>query len=112
MGPYKTSGNPRKDDSIQDNKHSNTYIENLEEPFHHVSFREDHITMWVDPTKSSLQGMKHLSIRSKCLHGANITSKGAMAEAMSTTHVPDEQFLKAYGTWADGGWGMIMTGTN
>lgn len=35
-----------------------------------------------------------------------------MAEAMSTTHVPDEQFLKAYGTWADGGWGMIMTGTN
>ncbi|KAM0154765.1 hypothetical protein ACHAQE_005508 [Botrytis cinerea] len=40
----------------------------------------------------------------------NRLCKGAMAEAMSTTHVPDEQFLKAYGTWADGGWGMIMTG--
>lgn len=35
-----------------------------------------------------------------------------MAEAMSTTHVPDESFLKAYGTWADGGWGMVMTGMN
>lgn len=33
-----------------------------------------------------------------------------MAEAMSTTHVPDERFLKAYGNWADGGWGMMLTG--
>ncbi|KAI9643496.1 hypothetical protein NHQ30_008115 [Ciborinia camelliae] len=40
----------------------------------------------------------------------NRLCKGAMAEAMSTTHVPDETFLKAYGTWADGGWGMILTG--
>ncbi|KAF7928933.1 uncharacterized protein EAE97_009775 [Botrytis byssoidea] len=40
----------------------------------------------------------------------NRLCKGAMAEAMSTTHVPDESFLKAYGTWADGGWGMVMTG--
>lgn len=35
-----------------------------------------------------------------------------MAEDMATNHVPDESFLKAYGTWADGGWGMIMTGTH
>ncbi|ESZ96170.1 hypothetical protein SBOR_3445 [Sclerotinia borealis F-4128] len=40
----------------------------------------------------------------------NRLCKGAMAEDMSTTHVPDESFLKAYGTWADGGWGMILTG--
>ncbi|KAB8293091.1 hypothetical protein EYC80_007450 [Monilinia laxa] len=40
----------------------------------------------------------------------NRLCKGAMAEAMSATHVPDEKFLKAYGNWADGGWGMILTG--
>ncbi|KAA8566426.1 hypothetical protein EYC84_008991 [Monilinia fructicola] len=40
----------------------------------------------------------------------NRLCKGAMAEAMSTTHVPDERFLKAYGNWADGGWGMMLTG--
>ncbi|APA14224.1 hypothetical protein sscle_12g089940 [Sclerotinia sclerotiorum 1980 UF-70] len=40
----------------------------------------------------------------------NRICKGAMAETMSTTHIPDESFLKAYGAWADGGWGMIITG--
>ncbi|PQE24954.1 hypothetical protein CJF32_00007309 [Rutstroemia sp. NJR-2017a WRK4] len=40
----------------------------------------------------------------------NRLSKGAMAEAMAPTHQLDEKFLKAYGQWADGGWGMIITG--
>ena len=26
------------------------------------------------------------------------------------THNPDEKLTKAYGEWADGGWGMIITG--
>lgn len=33
-----------------------------------------------------------------------------MAEDMSPSRVPDESFSKAYGTWADGGWGMVLTG--
>ena len=33
-----------------------------------------------------------------------------MAEAMAPSHNPDEKFMKAYGRWADGGWGLIMTG--
>jgi 2,4-dienoyl-CoA reductase-like NADH-dependent reductase (Old Yellow Enzyme family) len=33
-----------------------------------------------------------------------------MAEAMAPTHQLDEKFMKAYGQWADGGWGMIITG--
>jgi 2,4-dienoyl-CoA reductase-like NADH-dependent reductase (Old Yellow Enzyme family) len=33
-----------------------------------------------------------------------------MAEAMAPSHIPDEKFLKAYGEWQDGGWGLIMTG--
>ncbi|MCJ1412951.1 hypothetical protein MMC19_007052 [Ptychographa xylographoides] len=37
--------------------------------------------------------------------------KAAMAEGMATkTHNPDEKLTKAYGEWADGGWGMIITG--
>ncbi|RFU28928.1 hypothetical protein B7463_g7425, partial [Scytalidium lignicola] len=36
--------------------------------------------------------------------------KAAMAENMAPQHYPEENFVKAYGTWADGGWGMIMTG--
>jgi 2,4-dienoyl-CoA reductase-like NADH-dependent reductase (Old Yellow Enzyme family) len=34
-----------------------------------------------------------------------------MAENMSKSHDPDEKFSKAYGQWADGGWGMVLTGT-
>jgi 2,4-dienoyl-CoA reductase-like NADH-dependent reductase (Old Yellow Enzyme family) len=26
------------------------------------------------------------------------------------SHLPDQKFPKAYGEWADGGWGMILTG--
>ncbi|KAM3081220.1 hypothetical protein ACMFMF_003134 [Clarireedia jacksonii] len=33
-----------------------------------------------------------------------------MAEAMAPDHKVDEKFLKAYGQWADGGWGMVITG--
>ena len=33
-----------------------------------------------------------------------------MAEAMSPSHNPDEKFPKVYGEWADGGWGLVMTG--
>lgn len=34
-----------------------------------------------------------------------------MAEAMSPiTHDPEEKFHIAYGEWAEGGWGMILTG--
>jgi 2,4-dienoyl-CoA reductase-like NADH-dependent reductase (Old Yellow Enzyme family) len=34
-----------------------------------------------------------------------------MAEVMSASHNPGKQLIKAYGEWADGGWGMILTGT-
>jgi len=34
-----------------------------------------------------------------------------MAEGMAPkTHNPDQNLLKAYGEWADGNWGMILTG--
>jgi 2,4-dienoyl-CoA reductase-like NADH-dependent reductase (Old Yellow Enzyme family) len=34
-----------------------------------------------------------------------------MAEGMSdSTHIPDKKFMQAYSQWADGGWGLIMTG--
>ena len=33
-----------------------------------------------------------------------------MAESMAPSHIPDEGFLKSYGQWADGDWGLIMTG--
>jgi len=34
-----------------------------------------------------------------------------MAETMAPgSHVPDEKFQIAYGEWAKGGWGMILTG--
>lgn len=35
-----------------------------------------------------------------------------MAENLSIDGNPDEAFLKAYGEWADGDWGMVMTGKN
>lgn len=33
-----------------------------------------------------------------------------MAESMAPSHNPDEKFLKVYTEWAEGDWGMIMTG--
>ncbi|KAL5325794.1 hypothetical protein ACEPPN_006927 [Leptodophora sp. 'Broadleaf-Isolate-01'] len=33
-----------------------------------------------------------------------------MAENMSTDHNPSKDFSSAYGEWADGGWGMVITG--
>lgn len=33
-----------------------------------------------------------------------------MAEAMSRSHNPDEKLPKAYGEWADGDWGLVITG--
>lgn len=36
--------------------------------------------------------------------------QAAMAEAMSPSHNPDEKFQKLYGEWADGGWGLLITG--
>jgi 2,4-dienoyl-CoA reductase-like NADH-dependent reductase (Old Yellow Enzyme family) len=35
-----------------------------------------------------------------------------MAETMAVNHDPDDHFLTAYSNWADGGWGMILTGKN
>ncbi|TVY38610.1 NADH-dependent flavin oxidoreductase [Lachnellula subtilissima] len=41
----------------------------------------------------------------------NRLAKAAMAEAMApASHVPDEKFHIAYGEWAKGGWGIILTG--
>jgi 2,4-dienoyl-CoA reductase-like NADH-dependent reductase (Old Yellow Enzyme family) len=40
--------------------------------------------------------------------------QAAMAESMapaSDNHTPNQKFSSAYGKWADGGWGMILTGT-
>lgn len=42
----------------------------------------------------------------------NRLAKAAMAEGMAPAHVPNETFTPAYGQWADGGWGMIITGAN
>jgi 2,4-dienoyl-CoA reductase-like NADH-dependent reductase (Old Yellow Enzyme family) len=33
-----------------------------------------------------------------------------MAEIMSPKHIPDKKLIHAYEEWADGGWGMILTG--
>jgi 2,4-dienoyl-CoA reductase-like NADH-dependent reductase (Old Yellow Enzyme family) len=33
-----------------------------------------------------------------------------MAEAMASTHMPDDKFVNCYGKWAEGGWGMVLTG--
>ncbi|KAH6672364.1 NADH:flavin oxidoreductase/NADH oxidase-like protein [Halenospora varia] len=41
----------------------------------------------------------------------NRLAKGAMAEGLvPKTHNPDESFLIAYKEWAEGGWGMVLTG--
>jgi len=41
----------------------------------------------------------------------NRVCKAAMAESMATkTHSPDEKYNRVYGKWADGGWGLILTG--
>ncbi|KAL2066334.1 hypothetical protein VTL71DRAFT_2405 [Oculimacula yallundae] len=40
----------------------------------------------------------------------NRLAKAAMAEVMAKDHNPGEGFSKAYGEWADGGWGMVITG--
>lgn len=33
-----------------------------------------------------------------------------MAEDISASHNPDQKFVKAYTEWADGDWGLILTG--
>jgi 2,4-dienoyl-CoA reductase-like NADH-dependent reductase (Old Yellow Enzyme family) len=33
-----------------------------------------------------------------------------MAESMAPNNDPNDKFMKLYGEWADGGWGMILTG--
>jgi 2,4-dienoyl-CoA reductase-like NADH-dependent reductase (Old Yellow Enzyme family) len=34
-----------------------------------------------------------------------------MAEGMAdSTHMPDENAIRAYSNWAEGGWGLIITG--
>lgn len=41
----------------------------------------------------------------------NRLAKAAMAENMAPkSNLPDETFKRVYGTWADGGWGLVMTG--
>lgn len=38
--------------------------------------------------------------------------KAALAENMADSrNLPHAQFYRAYSKWADGGWGMIFTGT-
>jgi 2,4-dienoyl-CoA reductase-like NADH-dependent reductase (Old Yellow Enzyme family) len=40
------------------------------------------------------------------------TLEAAMAEGMADSdHMPHENSIKAYSQWADGGWGLIITGT-
>ncbi|KAH8597181.1 NADH:flavin oxidoreductase/NADH oxidase-like protein [Bisporella sp. PMI_857] len=41
---------------------------------------------------------------------SNRLCKVALAEQMSPSHNPGEEFPKAYGEWADGGWGLVITG--
>lgn len=40
----------------------------------------------------------------------NRLTKAAMAEAMAENGLPSPAMQKAYGAWADGGWGMVLTG--
>lgn len=42
----------------------------------------------------------------------NRLCKAAMAENMSIDGLPDDKHLKAYGEWADGQWGLVLTGKN
>lgn len=39
----------------------------------------------------------------------NRLGKAAMAESMAPDGLPNEKLITAYGQWADGGWGMILT---
>jgi hypothetical protein len=43
---------------------------------------------------------------------ANSDFKAAMTEGLANSaHLPDENAIRAYSNWADGGWGLIITGT-
>jgi 2,4-dienoyl-CoA reductase-like NADH-dependent reductase (Old Yellow Enzyme family) len=35
-----------------------------------------------------------------------------MAESMAPAQVPEENMLVVYKEWAEGGWGMLLTGIN
>lgn len=42
----------------------------------------------------------------------NRLTKAALAEQMANRrNLPHDKFYRAYGKWAEGGWGMIFTGT-
>lgn len=49
----------------------------------------------------------------KCgLNLPNRLMKAAMAEVMADRdYYPGELFQRAYGKWAEGGWGMVLLGT-
>lgn len=57
---YKTLKNLEKGNFTlnQQNNNNNTHIKDREELLHHATLREYHTTMWFEPTKPSLQGMK------------------------------------------------------
>lgn len=39
--------------------------------------------------------------------------KAAMAELMADSNgLPNDQFCRAYSQWAQGGWGMLLTGSS
>ena len=41
----------------------------------------------------------------------NRLAKAALAESWGDNdHLPSQGLIKAYGKWADGGWGIVMTG--
>lgn len=63
--------------------------------------------MW---TQSSLEISKPIML--PCgLTFPNRVGKAALAEAWADRdHLPSERLLDTYGIWADGGWGMILTG--
>lgn len=53
-------------------------------------------------------------IKLKCgLTLQNRLVKAATTEQMADKdQLPDAKLIQAYGTWADGGWGLILTGKN
>jgi hypothetical protein len=68
--------------------------------------------MWSCAAKPTSEGVKQTqTMISKSQHDPLTRIKAAMAEDMADdSYLPGKKFVEAYGKWANGGWGGIITG--
>lgn len=78
---------------------------------HDVALSSVRTSLRTSAPKQALQGisLNHEEVKHK-LRTMLILAKAAMTESLAPDHVPTENLLKVYSKWADGGWGMILTG--